>query len=278
MKLPAASRGVFWRRRIKTLGSERSKKLMASRNPVITSIASGKGGVGKTFITTNLAACLAKGGKRVLVVDCDLGLANMDILLGITPVLTLQDVVYGDRKVQDVIIPTKAGFDLVPASSGVKEMGQLIYEKIQQIKSTLDSIIQEYDQVLLDTGAGISEVVLQFNLFAPNNIIVLNREPTSLTDAYAVIKVMYQRFGRESFGIIVNSANDAQEADRLFDHIDTVSREFLGLSLHYLGYIVGDNSVPGSIVNQKILVADQPNSRVGENCFSIARAVVNWPK
>jgi flagellar biosynthesis protein FlhG len=251
---------------------------MASRNPVITSIASGKGGVGKTFITTNLAACLAKGGKRVLVVDCDLGLANMDILLGITPVLTLQDVVYGDRKVQDVIIPTKAGFDLVPASSGVKEMGQLIYEKIQQIKSTLDSIIQEYDQVLLDTGAGISEVVLQFNLFAPNNIIVLNREPTSLTDAYAVIKVMYQRFGRESFGIIVNSANDAQEADRLFDHIDTVSREFLGLSLHYLGYIVGDNSVPGSIVNQKILVADQPNSRVGENCFSIARAVVNWPK
>lgn len=145
---------------------------MKSKKPAITSIASGKGGVGKTFITANLASCLAKQGNKVLVVDCDLGLANMDILLGITPVFTLQDVVFGDRSVQDVIVSTEAGFDLVPASSGVKEMGQLLYEKIQMIKRTLDTVIPSYDHVLLDTGAGISEVVLQFNLFAPNNIIL----------------------------------------------------------------------------------------------------------
>jgi flagellar biosynthesis protein FlhG len=249
---------------------------MESKEPVVTSIASGKGGVGKTFITANLAACLVKEGKKVLVVDCDLGLANMDILLGMTPMFTLQDVVFGDRTLQDVIVPTKAGFDLVPASSGTKEMGQLLYEKIQMIKSTLGSIVPNYDEVLLDTGAGISEVVLQFNLFAAKNIIVLNREPTSLTDAYAVIKVMYQRFGRESFGIIINSANDESEADRLFFHMDTVSREFLGFPLHYLGYIVLDDSVPMSIVNRQVLIQADPNSRVGMNCFSIARAISNW--
>ncbi|MCK4729648.1 MAG: MinD/ParA family protein [Desulfobacterales bacterium] len=249
---------------------------MQSKEPVITSIASGKGGVGKTFITANLAACLVREGRKVLVVDCDLGLANMDILLGITPMFTLQDVVFGDQTIQDVITSTNAGFDLLPASSGVKEMGQLLYEKIQMIKSALSSIFPNYDEVLLDTGAGISEVVLQFSLFAPRNIIVLNREPTSLTDAYAVIKVMHQRFDRTSFGIIVNSARDEKEADRLFGHIDTVCRDFLGISLHYLGHIVSDEAIPGSIVNQKVLVQTHPNSRVGINCFNIARAASNW--
>lgn len=247
-----------------------------SKEPVVTSIASGKGGVGKTLITANLAACLARDGKKVLVVDCDLGLANMDILLGISPEFTLKDVVFGDRHVRDVIISTKAGFDMVPACSGVKEMAQLLYEKIQMIKSTLGSIFPNYDHVLLDTGSGISEVVLQFNLFAPNNVIVLNREPTSLTDAYAVIKVMNQRFERESFGIIVNSANDERDAKRIFGHIDSVSREFLGITLHYLGYIVTDQAVPRSVQKQEILVRAHPNSRVAKNCSSIAEAICTW--
>ena len=252
--------------------------LMEPTKPVITSIASGKGGVGKTFITANLASCLAKEGNKVLVVDCDLGLANMDILLGITPIFTLQDVVFGNRSVQDVIVSTEAGFDLVPASSGVKEMGQLLYEKIQMIKKALDTITPGYDHVLLDTGAGISEVVLQFNLFAPNNVIVLNREPTSLTDAYAVIKVMYQRFAREAFGVIVNSANDEKEADRLFRHIDAVSRDFLELPLHYLGYVVKDPAVPDSIVNRKVLVKTHPTCGVGLNCSNIARTISEWTR
>ncbi len=250
--------------------------LMPPKKPVISSIASGKGGVGKTVVATNLAAALSAKGKRTLVVDCDLGLANMDILLGITPVFTLQDVVFGDRPVQDVIIATKAGFDLIPASSGVKEMGQLSYDKINLIKETLDTVIAGYDHVILDTGAGISEVVLQFNLYATKNMIVLNREPTSLTDAYAVIKVLTQRFDRRTFGIIVNSAKDAREADRLFSHIDGVTREFLGLSLHYLGHIVYDEAVPSSIVKRSVLAKDKPDSVVAKNCFEVARAVREW--
>lgn len=249
---------------------------MVSTKPVITAIASGKGGVGKTFITSNLAACLAMDGNRVLVVDCDLGLANMDILLGIAPAFTLQDVVFGDKTIKDIIISTEAGFDLVPASSGVKEMGQLLYEKITLVKSTLETIFPEYDQILLDTGAGISEVVLQFNLFAAKNVVVLNKEPTSLTDAYAVIKVLFQRFRRKSFGIIVNSANDAQEADRLFNHINAVCENFLGLSLQYLGHIVRDDAVPQSIVSQNVLVKQEPFSKISENCVAVSRAVFDW--
>jgi flagellar biosynthesis protein FlhG len=249
---------------------------MGKKQTVVTSIASGKGGVGKTFITANLGACLAREGNRVLVVDCDLGLANMDILLGINPPFTLQDVVLGDKVVQDVIISTEAGFDLAPASSGVKEMGQLIYEKIELVKNTLEAILPEYDQVLLDTGAGISEAVVQFNLFAPKNIVVLNREPTSLTDAYAVIKVMYQRFDKQSFGIIVNSVRDAKEAEGLFNHINKVCQEFLGISLHYLGYVVGHDAVPKSIVNQKILAKEAPDSEIGKRCASIATALSDW--
>ena len=249
---------------------------MRSKNPVITSIASGKGGVGKTFITANLGACLAMEGNKVLVVDCDLGLANMDILLGVNPAFTLQDVVFGDKPVKEVIISTKAGFDLVPASSGVKEMGQLVYEKIELVKNTLDKIFPDYDWILLDTGAGISEAVLQFNLVAPKNIIVLNREPTSLTDAYAVIKVMYQRFEKQSFGIIVNSARDAKEADELFGHINNVCKEFLGLSLHYLGYVISHDAVPKSIVNQEVLTKKSPGSEVGKRCSTIAMAMADW--
>jgi len=244
--------------------------------PIVTAIASGKGGVGKTVIAANLAAWLAEQGYRVLVVDCDLGLANMDILLGITPAHTLKDVVFGDKTIHEIITPTDAGFDLIPACSGVKEMGQLIYEKVQLVKDTLEPVFSQYDQVLLDTGAGISEVVLQFNLFAQKNIIVLNREPTSLTDAYAVIKVMSQRFGRRTFAIVVNSARDEKEANRLFTHINTVCKEFLGLSVDYLGYIVHDDAVPRSIMRRSVLIHDAPDSRATKRCAAVARAVVDW--
>ena len=249
---------------------------MESENPVIVSIASGKGGVGKTFITANIATSFAMDGKRVLVVDCDLGLANIDVLLGISPRFTLQDIVFGDRSVRDVVISTTAGFDLIPATSGVKEMAQLLYEKIQLMKSTLESICDEYDCVILDTGAGISEVVLQFNLFAPKNIIVLNKEPTALTDAYAVIKLMHQRFGRHSFGIIVNSAKDEKEASRTFGHMDSVCRQFLGFPLNSLGYIVNDDAVPRSIMNREILVHAYPKCEAAINCSSVARAISEW--
>ena len=245
--------------------------------PLIFSVTSGKGGVGKSFITTNLATTLAQQGKKVLVADCDLGLANIDIMLGINPTLTLKDVVFGKLHLKDVIIPTKGGFDLIPASSGVREMAQLLYEKIQTIKDMLLEI-EEYDVILLDTGAGISEVVLQFNLLANQNIIVINRELTSLTDAYAMVKVMYQVFGRQSFSIITNNIKDEKEGSGIFKNIDTISQRFLGFRLHYLGHVVQDDAVPKAILKQEMAVLEFPHSKIITNFSQIGKAILDFKK
>jgi flagellar biosynthesis protein FlhG len=251
--------------------------LKTKTKPLIVSITSGKGGVGKTFVTANLATTIAHQGKKVLVLDCDLGLANIDIMLGINPSLTLKDVVFGTLHLRDVIVPTKGGFDLIPASSGVREMAQLLFEKIRNIKEMLEEI-EGYDLILLDTGAGISEVVLQFNLMAEKNIVIVNRELTSLTDAYALVKVMYQIFGRQSFNIITNNINDEKEGAGIFKNIDTISRRFLGFPLHYLGHIVQDDAVPKAILKQEMAVLAFPKSRINANFSQIGKAIFESKK
>lgn len=239
---------------------------------LIASLTSGKGGVGKTFVTTNLAATLARQDRKVLVVDCDLGLANIDIMLGINPSRTLKDVAFGDLHLRDVIMPTAGGFDLIPASSGIREMAQLLFEKIQTIKNMLLEI-KGYDVILLDTGAGLSEVVLQFNLLAERNIIVINRELTSLTDAYAMVKVMYQVFGRQSFSIITNNVADAREGENIFKNINTISQRFLGFALSWLGNIRQDDLVPKSILRQEIPVCKAPRSRIAADFNAVGKAL-----
>jgi flagellar biosynthesis protein FlhG len=244
---------------------------MANKNPVITSISSGKGGVGKTFIATNLAASLARLGQRVLLVDCDLGLANVDIMLGVHPTHTLKEVAFGQMTAKEVIINTPGGFDLVPASSGFKEMAQLMFENIDRIKKAVTEVSTDYDHIILDTGAGLSETVLQFNLFADHNIIVLNRELTSLTDAYATIKVIFQTFGKKRFNLIINSVRSAQEALKIFNHIDSITQKFLNFKLNYLGYIAFDEEVPRSILKQNLLVLSSPQSLPSIHCAAMAR-------
>lgn len=244
-----------------------------NQKTLIISLTSGKGGVGKTFITTNLAATLARQGKRVLVVDCDLGLANIDIMLGINPTQTLREVVFGDLHLRDVIMPTAGGFDLIPASSGIREMAQLLFEKIQTIKEMMLEL-EGYDIILLDTGAGIAEVVLQFNLLASLNIIVINRELTSLTDAYAMVKVMDQVFGRQSFGIITNNVVDNKEGESIYKNIDTISKRFLGFGLSWLGCIRQDVIVPRSILRQEIPVLKHPRSRLVADFNTIGQALI----
>ena len=248
--------------------------MKVKQKTLIVSLTSGKGGVGKTFITTNLAATLARQGKKVLVVDCDLGLANIDIMLGINPSRTLKDVVFGEMHLRDVIMPTKGGFDLIPASSGIREMAQLLFEKIQTIRDMLLEL-EGYDVILLDTGAGIAEVVLQFNLLAHQNIIVINRELTSLTDAYAMVKVMFQVFGRKSFNIITNNVMGQKEGASIFKNIDTISNRFLGFSLTFLGHIRQDDVVPASILRQEIPVLKFPRSRIVTDFNQIGNVLLN---
>jgi len=250
---------------------------MPTKKPLILSVTSGKGGVGKTFVTVNLAATLAKAGKKILVVDCDLGLANIDIMLGINPQRTLQDVIFGERELADVVLATKGGFDLIPSSSGVPEMAQLLYEKIERVKSMILSF-SDYDMILLDTGAGISEVVLQFNLLASRNIVIINRELTCLTDAYSMVKVMFQVFGRQDFSIVANAVTDENEAARLVSHMNSICKKFLGFQLQHIGHVPQDDGVPRSILKQEIAVAAAPRSALARNFRQIAEAVLSWPR
>lgn len=245
------------------------------KKPLIFSVTSGKGGVGKTFTTINLATTLALAKKKILVVDCDLGLANIDIMLGINPPHTLQDVVFGEKKLRDVIIPTKGGFDLIPSSSGVRDMAQLLFEKIELVK-TMILEFTDYDIILLDTGAGISEVVLQFNLLASKNIVIINKELTCLTDAYSMIKVMFQVFERKDFGIIANAVSNENEAVRLFTHINSICKRFLGFDLHFTGHILHDELVSQSIVTQKIAVLAAPHSEIANNFRKISAKIRTW--
>lgn len=243
--------------------------------PLIVSVTSGKGGVGKTFISINLAATLAKRGKKILVVDCDLGLANIDIMLGINPQKTLQDVIFGSMELKDIIVRTKGGFDLIPSSSGVREMAQLLFEKIALIKSMILSVA-DYDVILLDTGAGISEVVLQFNLLASKNIVIINRELTCLTDAYSMIKVMFQVFGRDDFSIIVNAVSDGNEAEGLASHMSSICKKFLGFPLQHIGHITRDDGVSKSIMRREIAVLVAPKSGIARNFYQLSEAVLSW--
>jgi flagellar biosynthesis protein FlhG len=242
-------------------------------SPVIISVASGKGGVGKTCIVINLAASLSEKGKRILVVDCDLGLANVDIMLGINPRANLKDVILGDMDVRDVLTKTGAGFDFLPASSGVKEMAQPLHENTEKLKEIVKQVSETYDYVFCDIGAGISDTVLQFNLFAARNLVVVSRDLTSITDAYAMMKTMCRSFGRSSFEIIVNSVHDDDEGEKVFKHLDSICKRFLDFSLRYLGSIPFDEAVPRSIMKQTLLVRLFPRSQAATKINKIANAI-----
>ncbi len=246
---------------------------MTENSPVIISVASGKGGVGKTCITINLAASLSEKGKRVLVVDCDLGLANIDIMLGINPRRNLKDVIFGDVDAREVVIRTQAGFDFLPASSGVKEMAQLLYEHIENLKSIITQISRGYDYVFCDIGAGISDTVLQLNLFAARNFVVVSKDLTSITDAYAMMKTIYRTFGKTSFEIIVNSVRDDDEGMKVFNHLDSICRRFLDFSPRHLGSVPFDEVVTRSIMKQAVLVRLFPESRAAVKIDRIAHAL-----
>lgn len=248
---------------------------MSENSPVVISVASGKGGVGKTCITINLAASLVERGKRVLVADCDLGLANIDIMLGMNPTRNLRDIIFGDVGVRDVLLETEAGFDFLPASSGVREMAQLFTEHIDKLKSTMTEISKGYDHVFLDIGAGISDTVVQFNLFATRNFVIVNKELTSLTDAYAMMKTIYRTCGKKDFEIIVNSVRGEEEGLRVFTHIESICKKFLDFSPRYLGSIPFDDVVTRSIMKQKVLVRLFPESGPSVKIKQIAAAILS---
>jgi flagellar biosynthesis protein FlhG len=232
-------------------------------------VISGKGGVGKTVITANLAAGLAANGRRILVVDADLGLANLDIVLGLDPQFTLQDVFRGARKLDDVLLHTTKGFDLLPAGSGGPEAAAVSAMMAVQMESLLGTLETRYDVILFDAGAGIGEVVFFFAHLANEILLIATPEPTSLADCYATIKLLKQLHGRSEFLLVVNQANPGcpgQIGSSVANHLQKVISQFIQpkdnspVNIKLLGSIPLDPAIPHAIKNRQLLKEISPQA------------------
>lgn len=233
-------------------------------------ILSGKGGVGKTNIALNLAISLHQDGYKTLLMDCDMGLANLDVLLGITPEGNIQDVILGKAAIEDVlhaIMPN--GLDVLPAASGVPELNDLSQDQRETMMEYLEPAFGKYDFILMDLGAGISETVQSFAVMGALKVIVITPEPTSLTDSYALIKVLNKRFGLDEFLIIVNEVASAREAQRSFDKLAGACRFFLKIEPQLLGHVRQDKKLPEAVCRQQPLMTYAPGSPAAQDIQAI---------
>lgn len=246
--------------------------------PLVFSVTSGKGGVGKTNIAVNLALCLAHAGKRVVLLDADLGLANVDVLLGLTPPRNLFHLFHEGAGLGDILFATPYGFSILPASSGMSEMLALSTGQKLELLEAVDTLEDQLDYLIVDTGAGINDNVLYFNLAAQERLVVLTPEPTSLTDAYALIKVLKLTHGVEHYKVLVNMSQDAKSAKAVFTRLYQACDHFLsGVSLDFVGFIPRDTDVRKSVVEQVPVCASHAHSAAAHALRSVADSVMAWP-
>jgi flagellar biosynthesis protein FlhG len=239
-------------------------------------IASGKGGVGKTSISVNLAFALAQKEQRVLVVDGDLGLANVDVLLGLSVEKTIRDVLEGGADPLESIIYVKQNLGILPASSGVQEMVTLGLDAQEQLTEFLAALSNNFDYILMDTAAGIGQSVIWFNKLANSNIIVITPDPASITDAYALIKILSKDYDMEEFHIVLNRITSTQQAEQAFNTMANAAKKFLNLELSFLGSIAEDKTVPNAVRNQSPFILQSADCEASKGIFTLAENIQTY--
>ena len=238
----------------------------------VISITSGKGGVGKSNVVLNLCLALAKKGKRVFLLDADMGLANVDVLLGMTPQYTLEHFFSGERTIAEVVLTGPDNMRILPSGSGISELSELTFDQQQMLFSKLKDLGGEIDYLFIDTGAGISSNVLRFNASAGEVLIVANAEPTSITDAYALMKLLATKYQVRHFGLVANSVNSQADGQNVYDTLNRVCGQFLQVELHYLGWIPFDAAMRKAVRSQKPVMIGAPTAPAARNLLQIA----NW--
>ncbi|MBW2123693.1 MAG: MinD/ParA family protein [Deltaproteobacteria bacterium] len=252
---------------------EKSRGGEAADAVQVVAVTSGKGGVGKTNVVANLAYSLCRLKRRVLILDADMGLANLDVLLGLVPKYTIQHVLTGEKTPEEIIIEGPGGMKILPASSGIQELTELTSQQRMALLSQLESLNQRTDVLLIDTPAGISPNVMFFNTMANEIVIIVSPEPTSITDAYAMIKILTTRYGEKYFHLLVNFVRDESEGLEVYRHLSMVTERFLNLSIRYLGFIPIDSHIQEAVRQQRAVAEIFPNCAAGRSFLALAKKV-----
>ncbi len=236
-------------------------------------IMSGKGGVGKTNITLNIAYALQHMGYPSILMDCDMGLANLDVLLGITPEKTMQDALLGHCEMKDVIHKVETGLDILPAASGMPDLVELDVDQREILLKRINPLLGEYHYVFMDLGAGITDMVQAFAVMAAVRIVVITPEPTSLTDSYALMKILHSNHGVRDFMVIVNQVENAKEEKKAFDTLQMACKRFLGIEPQLLGSVRFDPKLMEAVRQQKAFLTNAHGSPAGVDFQEIAKKI-----
>lgn len=249
-----------------------------SKHPVqVIAVTGGKGGVGKSNVSVNLAIGLANLGRRVVVLDADLGLSNIDILLGLNAKSTIETVLQGECSLRDVLVNGPGGIRIVPASSGTQRLTQLNAQEHAGIIQAFSDLGDNMDVLIIDTAAGISDSVMSFVQASQEVILVVTDEPTSITDAYAQIKILNKDYGLFRFRIVANMVNNSQEGVAIFNKLTKVTDRFLEVALQYVGAIPADDVLRKAVQRQKAVIDAYPRSKSAVAFKALAKKVDGWP-
>ena len=251
---------------------------MKRHKPVrVIAVTSGKGGVGKTSVSVNLSMAFSAKGRNVLLMDADLGMANIDVMLGLNPSYNLQHVVRGERSLQEVIVPGPMGIQVVPASSGIKHMTELNDQEHAGLIRAFSELHDSVDTLIIDTAAGISSHVVSFCQAAQEVLVVVCDEPASITDAYALIKLLSREHGIRRMHVLANMVGSVQEGRDLFEKLSRVSNRFLDVTLSFLGVLPYDEYMKKAIQRQKTVMEVFPRSRSAMAFKNLALKADKWP-
>jgi flagellar biosynthesis protein FlhG len=253
------------------------RNLSRTKPVKVIAVTAGKGGVGKSNVSVNLAVALAQMNKNVMLLDADLGLANVDIMLGLHTKYNLSHVIQGTCHLSDIILQGPNGIRVIPAASGTEFMTHLSPAEHAGIIDAFNELTDDLDYMIIDTAAGISDTVLSFTRSSQELIVVVCDEPTSLTDAYALIKVMSKRYEWTHFHILANMVRNLKDGRDLFNKLFRVSEQFLDVHLDYLGAIPFDEHVHKAVKKQKPVLIAYPESDASASIRELADGVNNWP-
>jgi len=243
----------------------------------VIAVASGKGGVGKTNVSVNLGVSLSKLGHRVLLMDADMGLANVDIMLGLQTKYNLSHVLDGEKTLHEIIVEGPGGLKIIPAASGVRRMAQLNAMENAGIINAFSELSDDLDILIVDTAAGIADSVISFCRAAQEVVVVVTDEPASITDAYALVKVLSRDYQLTQFRLLANMARTPAHGQQLYEKFAKVCEQFLDVSIDFLGTVPFDHDLREAVQKQVPVTVYRPNSLAAQSFNQMAKQIERWP-